>query len=277
MDDVLGRTLRKLDAFNAGDRQSLKENRTGPARTLRRRQTQSKPCARWNSADAAWRSGEFFKSLSTQAMREFESLAKRSRCHPGTVLLSEGDQPLNALFLLDGRVEVPIGSACGNRMTLAIAEPGDILGLCAAVSGFPSEITAEAQSPCRFASLPRQRFLKLYLRDPIASHCVARLLGQEHRRTLDRVRMLDHRTIAPGKVARFLTEWCSERHEAGPALQIQCSLTQAEICQRIGLPQETVSRTVAEFMRHNLLQQNGSDLLIPSLGALEEYAERLDA
>ena len=88
---------------------------------------------------AIWRSGEFYKCLPPQAMSEFESLAALLQCNGNAVLLSEEKQPGRVLFLLDGQVKLSINSTSGRRLVLGIAEPGDILGLAAAVSGTPSD------------------------------------------------------------------------------------------------------------------------------------------
>ena len=110
-------------------------------------------------------------------MSEFESLATQFRCGEATVLLTEGEEPGRVLFLLDGRVKLSINSTAGKRLILGIAEAGDILGLAPAVSGSPSEVTAEAQFPCRLASLPRRTFLDFMVRYPLACLSVGRYLG----------------------------------------------------------------------------------------------------
>jgi len=231
---------------------------------------------RWNDLRAMWRLGDFYKCLPPQAMSEFESLAAPFRCEVGTVLLTEGEQPGRVLFLLDGQVRLSINSAGGRRLVLGIAEPGEILGLVAAVSGCRSEITAEAQFPCCVASLLRQSFLDLLLRYPIASYSIGRQLGMEYKRACDELRMVSSSATASIKLARLLVEWCAGGTETERGVRIPCSLTHEEIGEYIGVARETVSRTLTDFKKRELVQQHGSTMFVTSLRALEVLAGRAD-
>lgn len=276
MDRLYGQNPRESHALLAGGHLSLRKYKTGPARCLLRPSMRFRANTRWNCGDALWQASEFFKSLSPLAMREIEAHAKLLRCDSGTVLLSEGEQPGRVLFLLEGRVKISINSAKGRRLILSIAEPGDILGLSAAVSGFPSEFTAEAQYPCRLAWLSRPGFVEFLLRHPIAFHSVTRLMSQDYRRVCEHLRMMGHTQTATEKLAQLLLEWCTVGRKAGEGIYVQCLLTHEEIGECIGVSRETVSRTLTEFKHRDLVQQDGSTLLVPSLHALEAYACRAD-
>jgi len=221
---------------------------------------------------AIWRSGEFYKCLPPQAMSEFESLAALLQCNGNAVLLSEEKQPGRVLFLLDGQVKLSINSTSGRRLVLGIAEPGDILGLAAAVSGTPSEITAEALTPCCIASIPRERFLDLLSRYPIACNSVGRHLGLEFKQACNGLRLAGFPAIASIKLARLLVEWCAGGIETEGGVRIECSLTHEEIGEFIGVGRETVSRTLTDFKNRDLVQQRDSNLFVPSLRTLELYA-----
>jgi hypothetical protein len=136
----------------------------------------------WNDAGAGWRCGEFYKSLSPQAMSEFESHAAPYCCEGNTELFAEGKESLSILFLLEGTVTVTMNLIDGRRLTLRIAMPGEVLGLVGALSGCLCEITAVALSPCLITSLPRQDFVDFLLRHPVACQNSARLLSAEHER-----------------------------------------------------------------------------------------------
>lgn len=221
---------------------------------------------------AIWRSGEFYKCLPPLAMSEFESLAAPFRCDGNTVLLSEEKQPGRVLFLLDGQVKLSINSTSGRRLVVGIAEPGDILGLAAVVSGTPSEITAEALTPCCIASIPRERFLDLLSRYPIACYSVGRHLGLEFKQACDGLRLAGFPAIASIRLARLLVEWCADGIETENGVRIQCSLTHEEIGEFIGVGRETVSRTLTDFKARDLVQQRDSNLFVPSLRTLVLFA-----
>lgn len=152
------------------------------ADSLTRTPTLPQPPTSWNDTRAKWRSGEFYQSLSPRAMSELESLAAPFYYKKNAILFAEKQQPSSILFLLEGSVKLTINSIEGRRFTLAIATPGDVLGLVAVVSGCPHEITVVAQSPCAVASLPRQSFLDFLLHHPIAWQNSASLLSAEYKR-----------------------------------------------------------------------------------------------
>ena len=77
---------------------------------------------------------------SLQAFDEIKSLATYPR---NTILFAEG-RPVRGIYLLcDGRAKLSICAESGKRLTLRVAGPGEVLGLGAALSNTPYEITAE--------------------------------------------------------------------------------------------------------------------------------------
>jgi CRP/FNR family cyclic AMP-dependent transcriptional regulator len=208
-------------------------------------------------------------------MSEFESLSASLCCGRNAVLFAEADQPGKVLILLKGRVRLSMNSSEGRRLTLGFAEPGDILGLSAVISGCSYEITAEAQFPCGIAALPRQAFLNFLLRYPLAGHSVALQLSLENKRACEHLRILGLTLTAQEKLAHLLLEWCAEGQRAGRGARIHCSLTHEEIGECIGVARETVSRTLADLKSRELVEQRGSTLFVSSLRALEIYAGRL--
>ncbi len=233
--------------------------------------------AKWTDAGILWRAGEFCHDLSPLAISEFESLATLFRCEGGTVLLTEGERPDRVLFLLEGRAKLSMNSVEGRRLTLGVAEPGDVLGLAGVVSGSSYEITAEAQCPCRIRSLPRQSFLDFLLRYPIASQNVGRQLSIEYTRACEQLRLVGLTLTASTKLARLLVDWCADGRKTEDSIRIRCSLTHGEIGEYIGVARETVSRTLTDFKNRELVEQHGTTLFISSLRALEIYAGQVDS
>jgi len=136
----------------------------------------------WNDSPSIWRTGEFYNGLTAEAMCEFESLTAPFWCAQNAVVFAEKQKPCNILFLLDGNVKLTMNSIRGERLTLATATPGEILGLAATLGGSSYEMTAIALFPCRIASLPRQSFLDFLFRYPVAMGNSARLLCAEYKR-----------------------------------------------------------------------------------------------
>ncbi|MGC2273862.1 MAG: Crp/Fnr family transcriptional regulator, partial [Candidatus Sulfotelmatobacter sp.] len=164
----------------------------------------------WPAIRLLYRKAEFFRQLPDEALFEFVSISERFVCPGAALILREGQEPASILLLLEGKVKLSLNSSDGRRLIVGFASPGEILGLTSAVSGYPYEVTAEAQFPCTISSLPRQSFLDFLLRAPVACEDVARQLGLENRRTIEQLRTLGLTSSAPGRLAKLLLEWCAE-------------------------------------------------------------------
>lgn len=226
----------------------------------------------WNAHDARWRTGEFFKHISGAAMTEFESAAAPFSRPETAILFTQEQEPSYVFFLLEGSVKLSLNSTTGGRLIIGIAGPGELLGLTAAVSGLPYEMTAETQFPCTITSLPRQRFLNFLIRYPEACLSVARQLSLDHRRTCERLHLLGLTLSAPRKLARLLIEWCQDGEFNGNDSRFHCSLTHEEIGEHIGASRETVTRALTDLKQQGLVDQRGSILIVRNRRVLAIFA-----
>ena len=214
----------------------------------------------------------FFKDLSTEAQRDYASLATHFRCPGATVLISEAEEPSSILFILEGEVNISMSSSDGRRLLLGIAGAGDTLGLTSALSGGSSEIRAQAMYPCTIASMRRRDFLEFLSCHPVASRNVARELCVELTRARERLRILGLTSSAMARVAHLLLEWCRGGQQTKSGVQITCALTHREIAECIGASRETVTRALADFRSRDLIRLRGSTLIVTNSSALAFYA-----
>jgi CRP/FNR family cyclic AMP-dependent transcriptional regulator len=225
-----------------------------------------------NENGNAPRAGEFFKSLSPESLADFQSLEFLCNYAIASTLFTENEMPTSILVLLEGEVKVSINSSDGRRLILRIAKPGEILGLTAALTGSPYEMTSETLRPCKIASLRRQDFMAFLLRHPEAYQSVAAELSMDYNRACEQLRTVGLASSAPAKLARQLLEWCRTGQQTGSGLRLKLSLTHEEIGECIGASRETVTRTLSDFKHRRLVDLRGSTLMIPSRLALESYA-----
>lgn len=224
--------------------------------------------------DPRWPSptGEFFRGLSVNARIDFGLLSTNFQCSSSRVLISEQQKPVSILFLLEGQVNISMSSFDGRRFLLGVASAGDILGLTSAISGDSSEIRAEVRYPCKIASMRRRDFLDFLLRYPIACHNVVRELSQHHTRAYMRLRTFAITSTVHARLACLLLEWCKTGQRTESGTTIRLAFTHEEIGECIGTSRESVSRTLRDLKSHYLVRQRGSTLIVPSLGALADYA-----
>ena len=220
------------------------------------------------------RSGEFFKKLSPSALRDLESMEFPTSYTPGMLLFSEKAKPQGIFILLSGEVKLSINSSDGKRLILSIAKAGEVLGLSSALSGLPSEMTAEVLYPSKIAVIERTQFLSFMSRHPEAYQTVTEELSLQYKTACEQLRTVGLSASAPEKLARLLLEWSDNGQKTESGSRCRFSLTHEEIGEFIGASRETVTRTLSIFKNRHLVAQHGCTITIPSRNALENYARR---
>jgi CRP/FNR family cyclic AMP-dependent transcriptional regulator len=90
-----------------------------------------------------FRPDRVFCDMPAESLRSFDEIKLLAIYPRNTILFSEG-RPVRGIYLLrDGRAKLSICADSGKRLTLRVAGPGEVLGLGAALSNTPYEITAE--------------------------------------------------------------------------------------------------------------------------------------
>ena len=220
----------------------------------------------------AQRPGEFFKKLSPAALRDLESMEFPTPYQPGMLLFSEKSTPAGIFIVVSGEVKLSINSSDGKRLILSIAKAGEVLGLSSALSGLPSEMTAEVLYASRIAIIERDQFLAFMSRHPEVYQVVTQELSLQYKVACEQLRTVALSGSAPEKLARLLLDWSESGQKTEAGTRVRFSLTHEEIGEFIGASRETVTRTLSSFKSRRLVAFHGSMLTIPSKGALESLA-----
>jgi CRP/FNR family transcriptional regulator len=86
------------------------------------------------------RAERIFCDLPNSALQAFERIKYATSYPKDAVLFVEGQSPRGIFVLCKGRVKMSICSIEGKTLIVKIAEPGEVLGLSATVSGKPYEL-----------------------------------------------------------------------------------------------------------------------------------------
>jgi CRP/FNR family transcriptional regulator, cyclic AMP receptor protein len=219
------------------------------------------------------RADRIFCDLPASALQNFENIKFATAYPSGAVLFVEGQVPRGIFVLCKGSVKLSINSPSGRTMIVKLAEPGEVLGLSATISGKPYEITAETIDPCQVNFVKRDDFLRLLKEDVEVCFRVAEQLGEKYHNACKEVRSLGLSHSAAEKLAALLLEWGAKNGEAAkPAPRLTIRLTHEEIAQMIGTSRETVTRLFAEMKKRQIVQTKGSTLVIRNTAALREIA-----
>ena len=215
-----------------------------------------------------------FCNLPPDALRTLHSLKATSVYPKGALLCLEGQQPGGVFILCTGRAKLCTTSAEGKTIILRIAEPGEVLGLTAAVSNIPYEATVETLEPSQANFISRSDFLQFLQKHAEIGMKVAQQLTHNCHCAYDEIRSLGLSKSVPEKLAKLILSW--GQHPVPIAarrpgdIPVRVTLTQEEIAQLAGTSRETVSRTLNHFRRKGWLSMNGATWWITNKGALEK-------
>lgn len=211
----------------------------------------------------------FFCQLGPAATKDFNAIRSSAIYPAGAVLFLEKQDPRGVFVLCAGEVKLSISSSAGKTLILRIAKAGEILGLMAAMSGSPYEVTAETLHPCQVAFVRRDDFLRFVTKHPEAYQGVVRQLTTLYSGACEQLRTVGLSASAPEKLARLLLDWSPATKDTKQETPIKLPLTHEEIAEFIGSTRETVTRTLSEFKSRQLVVLQGSTLMISNRAALE--------
>jgi CRP/FNR family transcriptional regulator, cyclic AMP receptor protein len=105
-------------------------------------------------------SRSFFCDLSPESIKAFNKIKHAAVFPEHAVVLVEGQSPCGIFILCQGRAELSASSREGKTLMIRIAEPGEILGLHAVVTGGRYELTVETMQPCQLDYVGRDDMLR---------------------------------------------------------------------------------------------------------------------
>lgn len=208
------------------------------------------------------REDRLFCNLPPAALQRLSEITSPSTYPKGAMLFVEGQTARGVFILCNGRVKLSTSSTDGRTLIVRIAEPGEVLGLPATVTGNPYELTADVIEPAQANFIPRADFLGFLREHGDVSLRVAQQLGETYHAAIAEMRSIGLSHSAGEKLARFLLEWCDSHGNGAGEIRAKLTLTHEEIAQMIGASRETVTRLFSEFKRKELLQIKGSTLIV---------------
>ena len=197
--------------------------------------------------------------LSEEARRRLAAGGSQISLEPGRLLCQAGDPGDAVYVLLEGEIEVGIGSVGGHDLRLVSHLPGAIVGEMAALDGGTRSADMAAVRRSSLWRIPRALLIQALESEPKAAVALVVELSRRLRASneaLEAARILD----LGARVANLLLK------EAGAGGRVQ--LTQTEIARRVGASREKVNRKLHDFVAQALVR-------ITAAGVVVEAPERL--
>lgn len=222
-----------------------------------------------------FRENRVFCDLPREALVKLQSIKATSVYPKGTMLCLEGQAPRGIYVLCTGKAKISTTSSEGKSIILRIAEPGEVLGLTAAVSNTPYEATVETLEQTQANFISHSDFVRFIEEYPEVGMKVAQQLTHNCKCAYTEIRSLGLSNSVPEKIAKLLLGWAEHPlHYSGPQkkppeIAIRVTLTQEEIAQFVGTSRETVSRVLGDFRKRGYIRIKGATWSITNKRALE--------
>jgi CRP/FNR family transcriptional regulator len=213
-----------------------------------------------------------FCDFTADVLRDFAGISHQQTLPGSACLFMAGQQARGVFVLCSGTVKLTTTSREGKILILRIAQPGEVLGLSAALSGVPFEVTTVTISPCRVSFIHREPLLKFVGKHGQAGLNAALSISKEYQGACEEIQEILMAPTTTGKVAKLLLSWTTPHGADGRELRIRSILTHEEMAQMIGASRETVTRVLGDLRKKELIRLEGSTLVIRDRSGLEELA-----
>ena len=215
------------------------------------------------------RSDNFFCALSQESLAAFNQIKHAVVVPEGAIIFVEGQTPRGIFMLCQGQAKVSTTSRDGKTFILRIAKPGEVLGLHAIVTSKPYEVTVETMQPSQLNFVNREDFLRFLKEHGDACLQAAQQISRDCRDAYDVVRSIGLSHSVSGRVAKFLLASAADGRVTNGVVRANLALTHEDIAQLMGTSRETITRTLSEFRKKDIVELKGSTLIIHNKSALE--------
>jgi len=213
--------------------------------------------------------GKLFCDLPAESLQALDEIKFSSVYPKGAMLFVEGQSARGVFVLCSGRVKL-ISTSNDGKTLMRVVGPGEVIGLSATVSGKAYEVTAEVLETCQANFIRSQDFTRFLQTHSDVCFRIAQHLSNDYQIVNTQVRSLGLSTSVSEKLARLMLGWCEESgKETEQGVRIKLGLTHEEMGQMIGASRETVTRLLGEFRNKQLIQLNGSTLIVSNRAELE--------
>jgi len=221
-----------------------------------------------------FREQRLFCDLPREALTRLQAIKATSVYPKGTLLCLEGQSARGVFVLCTGRAKLSTTSSEGKSIILRVAEPGEVLGLTAAVSNSPYEATVETLEPTQANFISQSDFIRFLEEYPEVGMKVAKQLTHNCKCAYDEIRSIGLSNSVPERIAKLLLTWAQHpldlpNRKKSQEIAMRVTLTQEEIAQFAGTSRETVSRVLGEFKRKGWLRVKGATWVVLNKQALE--------
>ena len=184
------------------------------------------------------------------------------------VVYLPGD-PGDSLFIVNGgRVKISKVTRDGKALTLNYCGPSEIFGETCLIEGGPREEMAEAMENSMVTEIERSEVERMLKVHPQLGYHMTRILATRRRDLENKLETLVFRDVT-SKLAELLLQLAEEYGvEDSRGTLVALKITHQELANLIGSTRETVSLTLSQFKKKNLICTEGRRVIIADAESL---------
>lgn len=213
-----------------------------------------------------------FWSISRESLEAFDKIKHTSVFPADTVIFVEGQSAGGVFVLKEGRAKLSTSSPEGKTLILRIADPGEVLGLHASITGMPHGMTVATMQPCTLDFVSRENFRAFLRGHTDAALRVTQILSEECMEAYELACTMGLSHSVSERFARFLLDTAAHGQVKDGRVHARLALTHEEMSQVVGTSRETITRLLSEFKKKEMVELKGSTLTICNRPALKNLS-----
>ena len=206
------------------------------------------------------------RSVPAQDLEAVIAVSRLRAFRRGQVVFTRGDPGDTLIVVISGRVKAVVRSADGGELTLAIIQPGGVLGDLSIADGGPRSADAETLEECQLLLIPRETVQDICARVPSAAQALTSSIAAALRRLTEAAADLVFLDL-PRRVAKVLL---SQARDDGNVIRL--NLRQEELARQVGGTRQSVNSALAGFQRRGWIEVRGQAVTVTQAAALSRFA-----
>lgn len=196
-----------------------------------------------------------FNFLSNEEMAEIQKIVKKKTYVKGEMIFLAGEENNNLYVVHQGLVKITKYSNDGKEQVLRILRPGDFLGEHNLFSNKSLDINAQAVHNSKLCVIEGSKLKELILKYP---EIAFKILEDISYRLAKAEELLKNIAIesAEKRVIDLLISLCDENNV------VTLDMKKKDIASMLGMSAETLSRTLSNLEKNNIIRQSKNKIII---------------
>jgi len=205
-----------------------------------------------------------FSDLDDEEIKKVAEIGINQKFSKNGIVFLEDEEGAALFIIVSGKVKIVRTDDDGGEVILSILGTGDFFGEMAILDGLPRSATVVSIDNSELFMIHRRDFLQLIERSPHVAVSLLRELTRRLRRSDGQIKSLSLKD-AVGRVASVILQLADDtgKIKKGKVIIPDFPLQQ-DLANMAGTSRETISRTIHQFIREGLMEQEGNSLIIPN-------------